>query len=402
MKHIFTLLATLFILTSSLLAQKVAICGFRSDDPDGFSFVCLDVLTTGENIFFTDRNYLPASNNFNTGEAIIKYTVPAGGHAKGSVIAITESSSDVLSPAAATFVSLTGNFDLDAGGDQLYAFGASDPLNPNASITEIYSYAHFGSNNPASPNAANPADDVTPANISTGFSVILSGNNDNGQFTPGLRGNLVDLATFINTATNWTLNQNGLAPLDVLSTASFTNLQFGSGFPVEWLVFKANVDGSKVQLSWATASELNNDYFTIERSTDAMVFEEIGRQTGVGTSQEVQTYQFTDDQPQARTLYYRLRQVDFDGAFDYSQVVQVEGVQVSVSMKLYPNPISNELHVDHVKGTLQLYTLTGKLLQQYQLDSYENVIDVSSLDRGYYFALIIDENGNKYSRKIVK
>lgn len=113
-----------------------------------------------------------------------------------------------------------------------------------------------------------------------------------------------------------------------------------TGLPVDLLAFRARPGKDQVLLSWVTASELNNDRFEVEHSLDAETFVQVGTVRGVGTTQDVQTYQFAHPVDQSGTHYYRLRQVDTDGTFTYSPVVSV---QVSVASqglqaRLYPNP----------------------------------------------------------------
>jgi hypothetical protein len=426
MKRIYLFLVTLLLLNSTIFAQKVAITGFNTDNADGFAFVALTNLTASTVIYFTDGPYVAASNSFNvsaTNDVVLSYEVPAGGLTEGTVIRVVENqgtgnqntftltrSGGVLPTGTLDRVTTggsTGNFQLQ-GGEPLWAFSASNDLSPNTSVTDFFGGVLMGG--PLTGVGDNPLTDPDAPRSPEFWTVIFTNTAvDGANFNTAARTNTT-LATFVNTTfvsgsnfTNWSAVGGGGTQNITLSTLAFTNPAFGGGvFPVELIDFHAEADGPKVQLFWITASELNNDYFAVERSLDATTFEEIGQEMGAGTTQDIREYQFTDANPVARTLYYRLRQVDFDGTFTYSDVLQVEGVQVEASMKLYPNPIANELHVDNVKGTLKLYTLAGQLLRQYELASYENVIDVSTLDRGYYVALIVDENGNQLSRKIVK
>jgi len=96
-----------------------------------------------------------------------------------------------------------------------------------------------------------------------------------------------------------------------------------------------------VELNWATANETNNAFFTIERSADAQQFETVGTREGSGNSNDVQRYSFMDLSPLKGTSYYRLKQTDFNGEFEYSEIIKVEiyEVQETISYRLYPNPV---------------------------------------------------------------
>lgn len=104
------------------------------------------------------------------------------------------------------------------------------------------------------------------------------------------------------------------------------------------------------QLQWLTASEVNNDYFDVQRSIDGVSFGSIGRVTGTGNASEVSAYDFTDRGVANLGLgrvYYRLRQVDFNGGFQYSNLVEVRFDQQSThQLQLFPNPASNKLYVN--------------------------------------------------------
>ena len=91
--------------------------------------------------------------------------------------------------------------------------------------------------------------------------------------------------------------------------------------PIELLAFDAVCDGSSVRVHWSTASESNNAYFTVERSGDAEYWLPIGTVSGAGNSQQPMQYEFQDAEALTGPGYYRLKQTDYDGAYDYSPVV---------------------------------------------------------------------------------
>jgi hypothetical protein len=121
----------------------------------------------------------------------------------------------------------------------------------------------------------------------------------------------------------------------------------GSPLPVKLVSFNATANQTEgmVETNWTTAIEINNDYFEIERSADAINFTPVSRVKGAGNSTALLNYSFNDVKPLNGLSYYRLKQVDFDGAFTYSDIVGVTlGKQSSVV--LYPNPTQNEFTVD--------------------------------------------------------
>lgn len=116
---------------------------------------------------------------------------------------------------------------------------------------------------------------------------------------------------------------------------------FGNPLPIVLISFTAEIDNTSVKLEWQTESELNNDYFTIERSTNGLDFEVLGEVPGSGNSNVLRSYDYFDDNPVTGTSYYRLKQTDFDGKYEYSGLIAVnfdkddDGI---CTLKVYPNP----------------------------------------------------------------
>lgn len=119
--------------------------------------------------------------------------------------------------------------------------------------------------------------------------------------------------------------------------------------PVTLTNFIAQLDKPSVRLEWATASEINADYFSIERSTDGLIFEEIARNRAAGTSNQVRDYLYIDEGIANRlsgTLYYRLRMVDFDNSYEFSGIAAVP-LNSNQDLRVY---------ADAATATLQLFT----------------------------------------------
>jgi Secretion system C-terminal sorting domain len=108
--------------------------------------------------------------------------------------------------------------------------------------------------------------------------------------------------------------------------------------PVDLVRFSANVLDDEVVLDWATASEENNAYFLVEHSTDGQNFIPVGEVKGHGTTTVLQQYAYIDTDPLYGANYYRLKQVDLDGAFEYSHVVVAQIRLIEDQFKLFPNP----------------------------------------------------------------
>ena len=121
--------------------------------------------------------------------------------------------------------------------------------------------------------------------------------------------------------------------------------------PVELVSFYADKGEGRTVLNWVTASELNNDYFNVERSLDGETFEVISKVKGQGTISGISLYSFADEQTPSGKAYYRLTQVDYDGTATRSHVISVEQGIVSLEVQAAPNPFTNSTDV-HIKSAL--------------------------------------------------
>jgi len=179
----------------------------------------------------------------------------------------------------------------------------------------------------------------------------------------------------------------GNGSLEAISTLSFSEriVTLGSTttanpLPVEFISFNAEYVNEKVLLTWTTASELNNDYFEVQRSTDGVSFEKIGKVKGVGNSNTLVDYEFADRKPLSGLAYYRLRQVDFDGQFDFSNIVSVIVPVTERDFQAYfiPNPTTGDnINLQVVTQNLEskihiiLADLQGNVLVDLAKDPHE-------------------------------
>ncbi|WP_299990078.1 T9SS type A sorting domain-containing protein [uncultured Pontibacter sp.] len=163
--------------------------------------------------------------------------------------------------------------------------------------------------------------------------------------------------------------------------------------PVELVSFKAQSTKDGVQLSWKTASELDNKGFEVEVSADGKNFRKIAFiESKVGTTSLVQNYSYLDTRAAAGINYYRLKQVDFDGAFEYSKVVAVNNAAVA-SSTVYPTLASHEVTVRLAASDEQVMIsvadMTGKQLLAIQNPSERQVVlPVQHLQNGIYFVTV--------------
>lgn len=218
-----------------------------------------------------------------------------------------------------------------------------------------------------------------------------------------------------NEAFTGTMTRGILRAADAVTTFSpFTlgSLIPNNPLPVELVFFRANLQNDGTVLTqWETATEIDNDYFAVERSQNGSDFAEIGRVAGRGTTRIRQTYHWLDTEPLRGISYYRLRQVDTDGTYSYSRIVAVTHTADGMStVVLYPNPsdgsrLSVMIHQAVGKSVpMTISDLTGRIVWQNNLSV--NAEGRSSLElsvrlpAGTYIATI-EHGGIQHRRAFV-
>ncbi|NNJ56249.1 MAG: T9SS type A sorting domain-containing protein, partial [Bacteroidia bacterium] len=180
--------------------------------------------------------------------------------------------------------------------------------------------------------------------------------------------------------------------------------------PVNWLAVRASWLGGNAELIWQTAQEQDNDYYAIERKTPTNQFVEIGRVDGNGNSGSINTYQFTDTEASSQDgekITYRIKQVDFNGEFSYSDVVSLTKESINV-VSIYPNPTKNLINISIDESILtndlhaQVYDLDGKLLvKEHIVASGILSIDLSELASGQYI-VVLNSKEKLYTYRLIK
>ncbi len=186
-----------------------------------------------------------------------------------------------------------------------------------------------------------------------------------------------------------------------------------SPLPIDLLSFDAkpidgfDIESNKVLCHWTTASELNNDYFTVERSVDGLTFETIGHINGAGVSSSVLNYHMTDETPYSGTSYYRLKQTDFDGSFTYSSVVPVQLYGIEI-LSIFPNPSVDNVNVTVASSSdtdvhLTITSADGKRILNRKIYISKGVsnieIPIAHLQAGFYLIQAISGDGIHLSQK---
>ena len=190
-------------------------------------------------------------------------------------------------------------------------------------------------------------------------------------------------------------------------TLDYAEFSIPAALPVELLFFTAEKMGEEVMLHWATATESNNDFFTVERSVNGTEFAEIEKVDGAGSSNSRNDYQTVDFQPTPGVNYYRIKQTDFDGSVTYSNVVEVEFTDdnTALNMVAYPNPVAQgqAIHVNtsaSETASVSLMTLQGQTIYTQTATAGQSIsIPTEGLSKGVY--LVIAKNNQQIAQQKV-
>lgn len=193
----------------------------------------------------------------------------------------------------------------------------------------------------------------------------------------------------------------------VTSFSPFTlaSTSLSNPLPVELISFKGRITNNEtVELSWATASELNSDYFDIERSEDGFSFLSIGKVKAAGTSAGNRNYLFEDITPSFGGSYYRLKQIDFDGRYDLSKMIRIDSQRKDLALNVYPNPAKDQVTISSSEDwqfTLRIVDEAGHTVYSNQQRTSKVEIDLLPLRQGFYWVDIFTGTSKEVRKLII-
>jgi len=182
----------------------------------------------------------------------------------------------------------------------------------------------------------------------------------------------------VNTATNTVNNIN-----NINYSAPWVLVNKNYPLPIELIDFNGKyINDNKIELYWTTATEINNDYFTIEKSSDLNSWSILTTVKGAGNSNTMLNYSCFDNNPYIGTTnYYRLKQTDYNGKFTYFKPISIDGkANNNFEVNVFPNPCNNVLNINCNVRNVQLINNVGKLLNKY---NNINSIDMSNYNSEY-------------------
>lgn len=186
----------------------------------------------------------------------------------------------------------------------------------------------------------------------------------------------------------------------------------GTTLPVELLSFASEAKNNSVIIYWQTVSEKNSANFEVEHSIDAVSWNSIGMVEGSGNSNLLLNYTFVDEAPIHGPNYYRLKQIDFDGAYEYFGPIyqNFRNANAKGELKIYPNPngqgnLNVSIGIPMEQGdVIEIYDYSGRLIKQIQLpeSSIRYDIDVSNFTKGIYFVRFMNQNSQLTEKLIIQ
>lgn len=247
-----------------------------------------------------------------------------------------------------------------------------------------------------------------PANAANYQLSFADVNTFNSNLKVYLQDKMLNTLQDLSTANTYSFATNG--------TAGSTGNRFrvlitnqSNPLPVVFTALEANLNNNTTDLKWSTLSEKNNAKFIVERSIDMVNFIEIGLVKAVGNSNVKNTYTFTDVKPESYTTnYYRIKQVDFDGKFAYSNIASItsdikgNGVnntdELTTTAKVFPVPTKDVLNIEQLDGTTLTYSIVDVFGSEVLTGTTEitengSSINVSTLANGIYFLVAKTDNG---------
>jgi len=283
------------------------------------------------------------------------------------------------------------------------------------------------------------------------FRVIPANNNSSGQYTITLyltqaevtgwqtatgqswsNIQLIKLPSQISNVTPANPEPDGVGTVQVvtptlgtLGTNYIISYTFSNGFsgfgagipaaqgtlPIELLSFAGKLQNENVKLNWTTAFEQNSKGFEIEKSLDGLIFKKIGFVTGAGNSNTPKNYSFTDPQRAVEFNYYRLKLVDIDNTFDYSDVVLVKNAFGKQDVYLAGNPITNNINIQFAKTpngkvAISIYDMKGSKIYEATYNNYtQTSLQINTANKllahGVY-SVKVEINGKIYNLKAIK
>jgi hypothetical protein len=209
------------------------------------------------------------------------------------------------------------------------------------------------------------------------------------------------------TTLNPQINRTGLTFANLTNTFYVGSINASNtSLPITLISFTATVSEKEVELNWSTSNEINNDYFTVQRSKDAVNWESIQQVAGTGTNKNISSYSTIDPSPYAGKSFYRLLQTDLDGKQTYSAVRSVTLGNAASAIAIYPNPATDQIRISFPSAgpyEVRLLNSNGRMLGHPVLTLGDPLtLNVADFTAGLYFIQINYRTASEIRKIVIK
>jgi hypothetical protein len=380
-KILYTLVLTHFTLMSF---AQLAIIGQNAETPDELLLVALEDIPAGETYHITDNEYDSANDVFTTGEGFVSFTTNTLVE-KGDVFSIKNDGAwSVEGSTNVTIGSSAGSLNFSLGNEQTYLFQTDDDTHTGVISTILGAVDTWTGNIDASidPRINYPFSQVIDL-ITNERNLVFNGNRETSSLNE------------IMTLSNWSISAIRID----LDMTDF----YGAALPVEMSYFRGSEKSYGNLLEWETVTEINNEKYVIEKSKNGRSFTAVDYILGNKNTTETSTYEYVDSQPFSGLNYYRLKQVDFNGDYDYSTTIIIENHSES-KIDIYPTLVSESINVElntDEANQVVIFDQSGKSIIHTVIDDGKNTIDLTALNGGAYYMTVYMESG-PYVEKFIK
>lgn len=399
---------------SQMSKGGIMILGFDGDGTDHLVLAILEEIPNNEIIYITDNEWNGTS--WNIGEGFYTWTNNTGAAIPSGTIVTINVSSDIFVTAGVGGLSNSGaTFSLTTSGDDIIIYQGSSPAAVPTNFITSFSSGPEGNHT------------LTGTGLTHGVDAIGDSDGDGGTFNnldvllyngslDCSGGNLIACSTLFATSSSFTTEDgSGDQSTNTVFPDIPTNIppsgNLNGPLPVELIFFSVHsIENKTNKLRWQTASELNNMGFEIERSDDGTDWETINSVQGNGTTNIIQSYSFIDNRPLVGYNYYRLKQIDYDGKFEYSDIQSVLlGDIKQANMQVYPNPNDGQFTLSlfkpqHADASIRVYGMEGNLVWQEYIKPSKELTHWKkemNLPFGKVYYVITYVNGEVISKKIL-
>lgn len=318
---------------------------------------------------------------------------------------------------AGSSYTVTGNYTITASNNGTMKINGNVTINGTLTINMLGSASFVQVESPYTLTATNIVfvGSATGKNLivdGPSAKIVVSGTLDFGGMTidvdtNGTPGGSITAGT-VTGGGNTTCGSDGSCPTFTATNCTGGGICNGQGLPITLSTFAANARQNKIDLSWTTETELNFNFFDLERSANGKDFFSIAKIVGHGTSNEKRDYFFVDEKPLVGKNYYRLKSVDFDNYTEYFKVLAVDfsgeksfvvspnpsdGTGLGFSMNFTPAGNSSVIIFDNLGNLIGVYTPS---------DYSQRISFTNPLKGGIYYAKIISDEFVKVERFVVR